>query len=370
MQSRLSGLVWMACILMAGCSKHPSGALTAATPPPMAVSDTEEDDQNDPCALIEPKEAEAVLGAPLGTPPYRASNTKPQADGSDCVYQTANFHQIVLSVDFEGGAQSYSITGFGKKLLSTEPSANVKKAFTMDDGTELSGEWDEAQLTAMNCCIFNALRGDQMITIDFTGSEATLPQAASLVDAAYKRIDKPLKLDGGANAAAAREFLKARPKPIAPCSVLSQSEVEAIVGPLTAPPVENKSPSNSDGFCEYHVPTNKGGIPRSYDMKYTWQGGYADVRSTAHITQVGGMAMGGMVTDVVGEKTAKAMGVGSAKAPDPFPPPGAPGEPWERAGLVYNEFVALKKDVEIKIDHRMLDDDKVKALVAAAMRKF
>ena len=97
------------------------------------------------------------------------------------------------------------------------------------------------------------------------------------MDAAYKRIDKPLKLDGGANAAAARDFLKTRPKPIAPCSVLSQSEAEAIVGPLTAPPVEHKSPSNSDGWCEYHVPP-KNGMPRTYDMKYT---GRADTPTSA-----------------------------------------------------------------------------------------
>jgi hypothetical protein len=38
--------------------------------------------------------------------------------------------------------------------------------------------------------------------------------------------------------------------------------------------------------------------------------------------------------------------------------------------MVFNDFVALKKDVEVKIDHRMLDDAKVKALVTAAMRKF
>ena len=82
------------------------------------------------------------------------------------------------------------------------------------------------------------------------------------------------------------------------------------------------------------------------------------------------MAMGGAVTDVVGEKAAKAMGVGPPKADEPLLPAGAPGDPWEKGGLVYNEFVAVKKDVEIKIDHRMLDDDKVKALVAAAMRKF
>jgi hypothetical protein len=349
MNSRLTGFVWLACIATAGCSGKPaSNAPGAAAPPPMAQTESDENDAGDPCSLIEPKEAEAVLGAPLGTPPYRASNGKPLADGSDCVYQTANFHQMVVTVEFTDGAQSYQISGFAKKLLSGAPTESAKKAFTMDDGTELSGEWDEANLTAMNCCIFNALRGDQMISIDFTGSDATLPQAASLVDAAYKRIDKPLKLDGAANVAAASAFLKTRPKPIAPCSVLSQSEVEAIVGPLTSAPV-----AAGPAACEYPVPP-EGSFPRVYALKFLWQGGYADVRSTEHITGLGGMAMGGAAT-----KTYKA----------PLAP-AAPGDPWERAGLFYNEFVAVKKDVEVKIDHRMLDDSKVKALVTAAMRKF
>lgn len=349
MSSRLTGLVWMACVAIAGCSGKPTAnPLDATAPPPMAQNTTDENDQDDPCSLIEPKEAEAVLGAPLGTPPYRASNGTPQADGSDCVYQTANFHQIVLTVEFKDGAQSYQITGFAKKLLGGAPTDSAKKAFTMDDGTELAGEWDEAQLTAMNCCIFNALRGDQMITIDFTATAATLPQAASLVDAAYKRIDKPLKLDGAANVAAASTFLKTRPKPIAPCSVLSQSEVEAIVGPLISAPVANGSRS-----CEYHVPP-QGTIAPIYEVNYIWQGGYADVRGMAHTARIAGMAMGGAATKADGQLFA----------------PGAAGDPWESAGLVYNDFVAIKKDVEIKIDFRLLDEAKVKALVAAAMRKI
>jgi hypothetical protein len=349
MNSRLTGLTWMACIAIAGCSSKPnSGPVDTTAPPPMAQSNSDESDQDDPCSLVEPKEAEAVLGAPLGTPPYRASNGTPAAGGTDCIYQTANFYQIVLSVEFKDGAQSYRMTGFGKKLLGSAPTDSAKKAFTLDDGTELSGEWDEAQLTAMNCCIFNALRGDQMITIDFTATAATLPQAASLVDAAYKRIDKPLKLDGAANVAAASTFLKTRPKPIAPCSVLSQGEAQAVLGPLILAPVASSSSS-----CEYHVPRQKG-MPRVYELNYTWQGGYASVRSMAHTARIGGMAMGGAAT----------------KADDPLPAAGAPGEPWERAGLLYNDFVALKQDVEVKIDHRTLDDDKVKALVAAAMRKF
>jgi hypothetical protein len=343
----------MACIAIAGCNSKPTPN-GAVGPPPIAKSDADTGEAGDPCALIEPKEAEAALGAPLGTPPYRASSSTPDTEGKDCVYQTANFHTITVTVDFTDGAQDYQMTGFAKKLLSGAPSEAAKNAFKMDDGTEISGEWDEASLTAMNCCIFNALRGDQMITVDFTGSEATLPQAASLVDAAYKRIDKLLKLDGAANVAAATAFLKTRPKPVAACSVLSQAEVEAIVGPLISPPVASGSKSGDSSYCEYHVPPGPGGIPRAYEINIDWRGGYAAVRSQAHTVRLGGMAMGGA----------------STKADDPLPAPAAPGDPWERAGMVYNDFVALKKDVEVKIDHRMLDDGKVKAMVAAAMRKF
>ena len=339
----------MSCILIAACSgKHSATPHDATAPPPISQNESDGNNQGDPCSLIEPKEAEAVLGAPLGTPPYRASNGTPRADGPDCIYQTANFHQIIFTVEFTDGAQNYQMTGFAKKLLGNAPTESAKNAFKMDDGTELAGEWDEANLTAMHCCIFNALRGDQMITIDFTATSATLPQAASLVDAAFKRIDKPLKFDGAASIAAASAFLKTRPKPVAPCSVLSQAEAEAILGKLSSPPVAVGSIS-----CEYHTPP-QGPLSRPYDLQYLWQGGYADVRDSVHTVRLGRMAMGGAAT----------------KADETPLEPGNAGDPWESAGLVYNEFVAVKKDVEVKIDHRTLDDAKMKALVAAAMRKI
>ena len=43
--------------------------------------------------------------------------------------------------------------------------------------------------------------------------------------------------------------------------------------------------------------------------------------------------------------------------------------PRERAGVESNDFVALKKDVRIKIDQRFTDREKAKALVAAAMQR-
>lgn len=348
MSNRMAALAWIGFVALAGCSgKAPPDTHSAA--PPMAQNETSGPHENDPCSLLEPKEVETVLGAPLGTPPFRASNGTPQADGEDCEYLTPSFSRIIFTVTFEGGAQTYQMTGFTKKLLSSAPTAEARNAFKMDDGTEITGEWDEAQLTAMNCCIFNALRADQMITIDFTGTDALLPQAASLVDSAFKRIDKPLALDGGANIAAAKAFLATRPKRMDPCSVLSQKEVEAIVGPLTAAPSPDGAAS-----CTYTIGAPVGGMPRAYSIHYLWEGGIADVRSSRHITNLGGMAMGGTPT----------------KAEEPVLAKGAPGEPWERAGMVYNDFVALKKDVEVKVDHRGLDDDKVKAVVAAAMRKI
>ena len=116
MSSGVSGLARMAFVSIAACSGKPaSGPAGTTAPPPMAQSDSNEPGQEDPCSLIEPKEAEAALGAPLGTPPYRASNGTPSVEGTDCVYQTANFHQIIISVDFTDGAQSYRMTGFAKK---------------------------------------------------------------------------------------------------------------------------------------------------------------------------------------------------------------------------------------------------------------
>ncbi len=345
----------LCCVIMfsaflAGCGGKPRAPISGSDSarPPISQTTSDEFHHDDPCALLEPKEVEAVLGAPLGTPPYRAHNTTPGADGPDCVYVTANFHEITLTVDFTDGAQSYRMTGFAKKLLGGAPSAAAKKALTLDDGTELTGEWDEAQLTALNCCLFNALRADQMISIDFTGSDATLRQAASLVDAAFKRIDKPLKLDGAANVAAAQAFAKTRPMQADPCALVSRSEAEAILGPLVSAPAPGGTAS-----CSYEVP-RENGIRRVYELDYTWRGGYAENRGMAHTVRITGMAMGGAATDADDQPLAA----------------GSADDPWERAGVSYNDFVALKKDVRVKIDRRTLDPDKVKALVGAAMRKI
>src|SRR5579863_6443147 len=137
MSSRLSGLAWIACLAVAACNHKPAPLDATAQRPPMAQNSSEDLDEDDPCSLLEPKEVEAVLGAPLGTPPYRASGDKPEPDGKDCAYQTANFHTLIFTVEFTDGAQAYQMTGFAQKLLSQAPTQSAKQAFTMDDGTEL-----------------------------------------------------------------------------------------------------------------------------------------------------------------------------------------------------------------------------------------
>ena len=276
---------------------------------------------------------------------------RPRPMGQIAIYQSANYQHTTFKVTLKDGAQAYRITGFARKLMGGAPTDAAKPAFKLDDGTELAGEWDEASLTAMNCCIFNALRADQMITIDFTDSQSSLRQAATLVDSASKRIDKPLKLDGASNVAAAKASLQTRPKEVSVCTLITQAEAEAILGPLAAPPKANGTSS-----CEYQLPP-RDGMPRIADLDITWRDGTAAFRSYAHVGGIAGMAMGGK----------------ASPKEEPALPVGAPGDPWERGGEFENDFVAIKKDVRVKMNgYRMaaIEPEKAKALVAAAMSKI
>jgi hypothetical protein len=343
MGKRLGGFcfLFLLCVLVAGCSgKSSSQKINADVSPPIAQTASDEFHYDDPCSLLEPKEVEAALGTPLGTQPYRAWNGTPAPNGPDCIYQSANYQRIIFTVTFKDGAQAYRITGFARKLMGSAPTAAAKQAFKLDDGTELAGEWDEASLTAMNCCIFNALRADQMISIDFTDSQSSLRQAATLVDSAFKRIDKPLKLDGASNVAAAKAFLQTRPKEVGACTLVTQAEAEAILGPLAAPPK-----ASGTSTCDYQLPF------------FNWRDGSAAFRSDAHVGGIAGMAMGG----------------NASPKEEPALPVAAPGDPWERGGEFENDFVAIKKDVRVKMNrYRMggIEPEKAKALVAAAMSKI
>ena len=356
------------CALILGCS-HKSPPADAALVQTESRDDSESEGA-DPCSLLEPKEVEAVLGAALGAPPYRSdSGGQPHTDGEQCAYTTANFHTIVLEVTSEGGSQAFSMVNFTKKLLNSNPDAStheaIKQSFKLDDGTELAGEWDEATLTPMNCCIFNALRADQMLSIDFTGTDATLPQAATLIDAAFKRMDKPLKINGNAGVQAAKDLDSHRPKPVDPCTLLPRDDVEKLIGKLTAEPVSDKT----DG-CTYQAGTI-GNSPNEYELRVTWRGGYNKWRSDNHVGDIGAHTTAKMAEDVAvkmgvpkgkTESGVNAM-VGNQAAAD--------NAAWDHAGVVGNHYMAVKKDVLVSVGlSPLVKSDAAKNLVAAVMQKI
>jgi hypothetical protein len=280
-------------------------------------------------------------------------------------------------------------------------SDKAKQTMVSEDGSTIAGEWDEAKLTPFNCCIFNALRADQMVSIDFTGSVMTLKAAAALVDAALKRIDKPLSLDGGANVAAAKTFLQGRPKPISPCSVLTQAEVEAILGSALA-----KAPQEDKSVCTYTLPQLLDVPPRIYDLQFLWSGGNYDFRQDLSAAKMGGAALGSMqMTTQVQEQVSDAPPASATGPAGPAPAAGTrtvtknvtttvdemskqmngqtfsrqmnlTGEenvggtgPWERSATTGHKFEAVKKDVLVR-GTWSADAGKARALVAAAMGKF
>jgi hypothetical protein len=352
---------------------HPPPGGTSP-PPPFATSKEPTYDKEDPCNLLDPKEVEAVLGAPLATPPYRSGNATvaPTPSGDACVYETANFRYITLEVTYEGGAQQYSMTGMVKGLLKggggrEDIANNVKKNLKLDDGTELSGEWDEASLMAMNCCIFSALRGDQLITIDFTATPATLRQAATLVDSAYKRMEQPLKIDGGGAIAAAKTLDKTRPPPVDACSLLTRAEVEAILGKLESDPV-----GRGQDYCHYKLPTPPQSVPIEYDVAIRWRGGYYQWRSDRHVSRIALGAVAQTAADV-----AQQMGAPLPEHPAEKSNPdakesseGAAGDPAESVSDNGQNFVVVKKDVQVSVNDRFVDKERARALAAAIAAKI
>ena len=359
--------------VLLGCShkQEPPRGSAVPPPPPFASSNSEEEnsDTRDPCRLLDPKEVEAALGEPLAVPPFRVGSggMGAHANGSDCMYETKNFRYLTLTATFEGGQQEYSLTQMVKGQLkggrgNQEIANNVHKRFQLDDGTELSGEWDEASLTAMNCCIFNALRGDQLLVIDFTGTRLSLRQVAPLLDAAFKRMDKPLPLDGNAAVTAALALDKTRPQPRDVCSLLTRAEVEAIVGPLGADPAGHGHDS-----CTYAMPRTPGSVPLEYDLKIRWRNGYYQWRSDRHVSNIAYGAVGQIAHDVVPGLPAQAEEEHQSNAGGADAAAADPAESVSDDGMNY---AMVKQDVEISVNSRFVDRARAQALVTAAAAKI
>ena len=186
----------------------------------------------DPCGLLEAKEVEAALGAPLAVPPYRTSDSQagraaaPDADGRSCYYVTADFHNVHVGTVEHGGAQALALI---RKFSGVVKKASGK-VVTISKGSTIDGAWDDVEL--IGCCDLYTVLGDHAVDVNVGGSKATLAEAAALAEAALKRFDKPLAIDGTSAIGPAQALLSKRPHPGTACALVSRAEAEAIVGPL------------------------------------------------------------------------------------------------------------------------------------------
>src|SRR5262245_8056639 len=349
---------------LAACGKkEPApGEAESATPQGASAKVASANKEGDPCSLLEPKEAEAVMGA-LAGPPFRghdgSTGPEPAENGDLCVYETADFRTIALSVEWSDGAMAYKVVTMPSRMMSgttgdENTSSAVSAAKTMlPGGVQIAGEWDEA--SSFGCCTIYALRGDQMVTFDYSGWKADTPAAVGLLNKALVRLDGPLSIDGNAGNAAALAYDKQRPASRPACALVSRAEVESIVGPLAADP----KPASADGLsCTLRFTPKESadspfkGMPKELTsmlgkvgpqlgmtagevdtgINVLWRGGFRQLNGSA---QVSGAVMGA---------------AGG--------PPGMPvrkqgpveGGPWDEALQTAITFIAVKKDVAVTID--------------------
>jgi hypothetical protein len=294
-----------------------------------------------PCSLLAPADVEAVLGEPLGTPPFRSEGGTPSTDGSDCSYQTAGFRVITLHVDWTDGGDAFAMIN---AMSGVVENGGLKGVVVLSDGTELRGAWDEARL--FMCCAFYALRGEQLVIVDVGGSRATIPQAAHLADLAVKKLDQPNTVDDASAVAAATEREKARPTVVSVCDLVPRAAAEAIVGTSLS-----AEPQGSESSCTYAWTPKDGGFDMEMKLTATWRGGFAEMR---------------FALAAIGQATA-------AMDPEGL----LPGATSSGGDAVFDEqaatiigVMAVRKDVLLGVETGGMMNETALALMKAAAGKF
>jgi len=303
-------------------------------------------DTNDPCSFLTVDEVEAVTGK-LAGPPFRtgSGDTKPRPNGRDCRYETPDRRIIRLSVEWDGGKEYIGMMKAMEAMVDTAGLSQLK----LLDGTTAAGHWDKAALNG--CCEFNALLGDRVVTVDVSGSNATLAQAASLADAAIRRLDQPLAVSGAAGIKAAQERAAQRPKPRNVCDLLTRADAEAIARVSLSQP-----PQGTDQSCHYtwliKQPFPIKGQDSSFEfeleLKVTWQEGFYELRTTA--------AAFGNATNMLGLPKMKGQ-----DAPDQI------NGPWDAFSKSLAGISAVKGNVMVSVEGGPAKQDIQRAFVEKAI---
>ena len=262
--------------LVAGCEKkkndnqfvqqlkHMADSMKAANPSQGGEAKT-----GDPCSLLDTTEVAAAIG-PLAAPPYRGTY-RPEAGSSSCRDDTKDHRRLLVDVDWSGGPMVMRMIHFGRGLTDgISKSGDMKVGKTvLASGDTLQGDWDEIAQGPMQCCQLHALRGDQHIELDWTGTRLTPAAAGALLNSAIKRLDHPLPIDGDAGIPAGQRLYAADAKDSAlnMCALIPRAVVESIIGAkLTGPPQPgSEAGGNGSRQCTYHAP-GPGNIQREFDL--------------------------------------------------------------------------------------------------------
>lgn len=337
-------------LAVTGCSKQETASQDAdaptvaksTTPTPPAA------DPHDPCRLLDPKEAEAVLGAPLAGAPYRGGQAigskagVPQEDGDACWYYTSDNKNFTVQAEWTNAGAINA--GVNANLAKAEGA--TKGMLKLQDGTELVGDWDEAKIRG--CCIFVAMQGDSMVEIDFGGSlTTTTQQAADLANKALARLTKPLDISGQTGLTAGLKNMLARYSSTDPCSLWTAEDITKLLG---APKGE---PERSDNTCTY-VYTNAKGNSVMFMTMVTLRNGYRGYR-----TDNGSNAGFEASINAIGEKEGVSLKASTA----------IPG-PWEAAIDSPIMFNTVKRDAQIAVRQRGMSREELTALIGHGYAKI
>jgi len=286
----------------------------------------------DPCSLLDSSEVAAAIG-PLATSPYHGS-FKPVEDAPSCRYDTKDHRRMLVSVDWSGGAASMGVLRMGRGITDQVSKKGEMKTGTtvLASGDTLVGEWDEIAEGAMQCCDLNALRGDQHVELDWTGTRLSTAGAGKLLDAAVKRLDTPLKIDGAAGVPAAQRLFAqdAKDSTLNMCALLPQADVEAALGKKLSAPPQPGNGASGVRECDYHVVTPPGYPVEEYDL--TLMGWHDGAEQFAEDQFVVAMASHALHRQITGDTVAS-----------PTDTLEHPAGPWDEAGFMSSPgYEALK----------------------------
>lgn len=250
--------------------------------------------EGDPCSLLDPKEVAAAIG-PLAAPPYRGT-FRPERRSDACRYDTQDHRRVLVTVTWSGGPTAMKMIHTFRGLTDGVKQGQMKTGVTvLSTGDTLVGDWDEIAQGPMQCCDLHALRGDQLVELDWTGTRLDPEGAGALLNSAIKRLDHPLSIDGTAGLEAAQRLFDADAKDSAVdmCSLVPQAAAESIIGSKLINPPTRGSGRSGAGLCTYDAPMpGTGNLRREFDLDLrSWRDGAVEFASDQYAVGIGTRAL-------------------------------------------------------------------------------